>query len=378
MSKFSLAAVGVLLLIVAGKTVYAQGQTETGVEWKDANEELNRRVERTFSQDGPGASILILKDGAPIYRRFIGLADLETGRPIDADTVFYIASVSKLITATAVLQLVEQSKLRLDDTLGALLPSSPSCAAQVTVEQLLSHTSGVPDFFDFYEAHKRSTAGMTNGDVLAFLQESKLDFPPGTKWGYSNSAYVLLALAVEAKTAKPLRVVLAEGIFQPLRMSHAVLYDETRPAIQNCAVGYSKRDASFVKDDIDSFTVGPGGVFATLDDLVAFDEGLRAGKILRRETLARATQSVKTANGRPTPFGLGWQSESWDRGPLAGQEYFGAFGQLHGFRALYMRVEKSGLTFIAMTNCGVDPLSLEMPELFLVAHDYQRQPKGKH
>lgn len=323
-------------------------------------------LESRYAADEPGVAVMIIKDGSVIYERTIGLADLESGAPITPETAFYIASLGKALTGTAILMLAERGQLSLDDTLGRYLPDAPAYGRGVTLRQMLSHTSGIPDYYDVLGDDVR---GVTNGLVLKVLHEQDaLSFGAGEDWGYSNSAYVLLSLVVERVSGERFGRFLASNIFEPVGMTRTVVYDETRPGVPGRATGYSQADGGgFYKDDYGSFTTGAGGIFSTLEDLYKWDRALESGQLLGPEFSEAAFTMQRTAKGRPTPFGLGWMVEDWSVGPFVGGFYVMQVGILNGFRARHLRFADRDFTVIMLSNAG-KPLGWthEIPALFLL------------
>jgi hypothetical protein len=148
-------------------------------------------------------------------------------------------------------------------------------------------------------------------------------------------------------------------------MTNTVLVEASDDLPAQRALGYKYDAGRYVGDDVDHYTPGPGGVYSTVMDLAKFSAAVEARKLFRSDTWALALAEGRTSDGKPTPFGLGWQVEGWGRGPLAGLSYFGAFGDLNGFRAMYMQIPSRSVTIIALSNSGLHPLELELPELYL-------------
>jgi CubicO group peptidase (beta-lactamase class C family) len=282
-------------------------------------------------------SALVAKDGKVLYRAAFGLAD-ETGRrAFTPETPSCLASLSKPFTATLVLMLSDRNRLHLDDPIGHYLPELPAALGAATLRQVLNHTSGIPDYSSDLNAER---PGMSAQDILNLLR--KVDrpiFPPGEKYQYSNTGYVLLGLVAEKLYGKALLDVLQERIFSPLGMSHTFGLPPDRPKPVAAANGY---DDFGGLSNAGTYLGGDGGLYSTLDDLLKFDQALYTQKLVKRQTLNDAFTPGRVRSGTTT-YGLGWNITSgsiWHTGNTA------------GYRAYMERVPATRLTIILLTNHG--------------------------
>ena len=356
-SRYALAC-----LIAVAVSAPAHGQS-TGDEVRHpAIDSLARSL---VDEHVPGLALLVVKDGRAIHRAAYGLASIEGQRPVTLHTPFYIASTAKMLTAAAVLALADEGRLSLEDPIGRWLDVVPGYAADVTVAQLLSHTSGLVDHYDIGGEER----AYSNEDVLRILREAAaLRFEPGTRAAYSNSGYVLLALLVERATGRPFGGVLEERFFEPLGMTDAFLAagGAERPAHR--AFGYRAADGSFEPYDYASSTSGAGGVYASLSDLEAWYRALEAGRVLSPATLRMASRPPELPGGRLTPYGMGWLAEFAARGPLKDRWYVLAYGSLRGFRSVFQWYQQDDLLMVWLANgdgeAVLDTLHV-VPELVL-------------
>ena len=191
-----------------------------------------------YDQPGsPGASVMIIQDGKVLLAKGYGLADLEGKVPCGTNTNFRLASVTKQFTAMAVMMLAERKKLSLDERLTDFFPEFPAYGRQITVRQLLTHTSGLIDYEDVIP--KGTEIPVLDRDVLRLLmQQDKTYFPPGTRYRYSNSAYSLLALIVEARSGSTFARFLQDNIFRPLKMANTLAYEQGLSVVPHRAYGY--------------------------------------------------------------------------------------------------------------------------------------------
>jgi CubicO group peptidase (beta-lactamase class C family) len=182
---------------------------------------------------------MVIRDGEIMHQDGYGRADLETGQPITPTTNFYLASIAKQFTTMAVMLLQEEGKLDLDAHLTDFFPDFPGYGRPVQLRHLLTHTSGLPDYYGLIDDY----TGLNNGDVYALLLSvDSLDFAPGERYSYSNSAYVLLSRIVELAAGTTFRAFVQERIFTPLGMDRSVVYDTTMPTVDERATGYQSAD----------------------------------------------------------------------------------------------------------------------------------------
>jgi CubicO group peptidase (beta-lactamase class C family) len=302
---------------------------------------------------GPGAAVIVLKNGDAIYKKAVGHADVDAKVPNTPATNFRLASVTKQLTAAAILLLVDDGKLSLDTRLVDAFPGFPEYGKGITIRHLLTHTSGLPDYED--HAPPSATAQLKDADVLAILAaQSKTYFPAGTQHRYSNSAYALLALVAEKYSGKRFPDFLRDRIFAPLGMHRTVAHEEGITTVADRAFGHSPSEAGgYARTDQsrDSAVLGDGGVYSSVEDLAKWDRALRDGKLLRPETRAAAFAPTVLPDGAPTGYGFGWRAGTYRDHPFVGHG-----GDSVGFRTHIERYPADGLTVIVLFNrADVDP-----------------------
>ena len=300
-----------------------------------------------YAGDGPGAALLVVRDGEPVLRKGYGLADLEAQVAVTPATRFRLASVSKQFTATAILLLAQDGALSLDDPVRKWLPSLPPAADGITLHHLLTHTSGLIDYEDVMP---EAIAGqLSDADVLRLLEgQDRLYFAPGSAYRYSNSAYVLLGLVVARASGRDFPAFLRERIFLPLGMDGAVAFVDGRSTVANRAYGYSLVDGRWTRTDQSptSATLGDGGIYASIDELAKWDAALRDGRLLSEasRTLA-STAYTATDEADVDGYGYGWRLHATRHGPLLWHS-----GETIGFRNVILRWPDAGLTVVLLSN----------------------------
>lgn len=302
----------------------------------------------------PGAAVLVLHDGQPVFRRGYGLAVVEDGTPVTAHTNFRLASVSKQFTATAILLLAHEGALSLDDRVKRWLPSLPAAADPITLRHLLSHTSGLLDYEDLMP--RDATAQVRDLDVLHLLErQGRTLFVPGSRYRYSNSGYALLALVVGQASGQDFATFLRARIFQPLGMAHAVAHQDGVDDVAARAYGYSEIDGRWQRTDQSptSAVLGDGGIYASLDDLARWDAALYDPRLLGIASLRQAFAPATRTNEPDAPFyGFGWR--------LNGLAHWHS-GESIGFRSVILRYPAHRLSVIILTNRdGPEPYPLAL------------------
>lgn len=291
--------------------------------------------------DGPGAIIVVLKDGSVIGQGAVGFADMARQTPITSHTLFDLASCSKQFTAIAVMILAERGKLALEDDARKFMPELPARDPPVRVCDLLHMTSGLPD----YEKLLDHLEDKTNLDVLKAVTARQLLFPVGTKYNYCDTNYVLLALIVERVSGRSFAQFLKQEVFDPAGMKQAVILEQPGQPIEDRAEGYAHEKGGIRKHRDDTRTYGDGQVMASAEDLIAWDRALRENRLVRREMLTRAFTSGRLINGKPCGYGFGWLVAG--RAGLHEVEHAGGWA---GTSTYILRDLDRGLTVIVLSN----------------------------
>src|SRR5436190_16219155 len=255
--------------------------------------QIDSLLKTIYKTDAPGISISIIQEGKLIFKNSYGIADLETRKGLNSKTNFNIGSLTKQFTALAILQLAESKKLALDDQLDKFFPALDKKVAEtVTVNELLTHSSGIIDHYDLSDTRDLKHAHIN--DVLDAIQNTDSTyFVPGNHFRYSNTAYCLLSLIVEKVSGMSYAQYLKKNIFVPLGMKQTTVWNE-KEKIENKALGYEWDSASkqFKKSDADEniffSTEGDGGIYTSVDDYVKWFNGLQSARIFPKEMIHQA------------------------------------------------------------------------------------------
>jgi CubicO group peptidase (beta-lactamase class C family) len=352
--------VGIRGVWVAGKQVYEEGRL-TGVtpgrilrrqggapSLSDRIDEVVRR--EMAAQRIPGTAVAVVHKGRIVTARGYGYANIEHMVPVTDATIFQSGSLGKMFTATAVMLQVEDGKLRLDDPLTTFFPDAPPTWRDITVRHLLTHTSGIPDYTTDAFDYRRD---YTEDELARMAQGLTLEFPPGSRWNYSNTGYALLGFIVHKVSGSFYGDVLAERVFRPIGMTTARVITE-RDLVPNRAAGYvlagsEWKNQSWVAPQLN--TTADGSLYFSLRDLLAWDTAVKRRAILRPESWAMILTPVRLNSGRSYPYGFGWSLE--ERGGQPMQAHGGAW---QGFKTQYSRFLGEDLSVIVLANAGqADP-----------------------
>jgi len=333
-----------------------------------STEDLAARADTLVAEhvdgDGPGVAVLVVRNGEVVLNKGYGLADVATKRPITPDTSFYLASVSKQFTAAGVMLLVQRDELSLTDSIRDFFPELPEAWEVINIQQLLTHTSGLPDHFRFPE----DLPGRTNDDVVALMDEhGELDFDPGSQYRYSNSGYVMLSMIVGMATDRPYSQFMREEFFEPLGMEHTLVYDESEPEVHNPVQGYVRRGTADVRPvEYELFTTGAGGMFSTLDDFVRWDAALNSDRVLNGATRAVMLKPrvAMNADGR-THYGFGWSLSRVDEVDVHAHS-----GGLQGYSTHFLRCPARKISVVLLSNqSGLVPVGALTQQLLDLYHE---------
>jgi len=293
----------------------------------------------------PGAAIAVIKKGKVVKMKGYGMASLEFRVHVTTKTVFEIGSVSKQITSAAILLLVQDGRVKLDEDISTYLPDSPEAWRGITVRHLLTHTSGIQSYtrlggFELFKSY-------TVKDFIEEVSKHKLEFKPGAGYRYNNSGYNLLGFIVESASGKSYWEFLDERIYKPLGMNSTANRDP-QFVIPNRANGYEWRNEKFVgRDYILTDLFSAGAIVSTIEDLTKWDRALRDESLLSAASKKEMWTPYVLSTGEQRTYGLGWIITE-----LRGQKLIRHSGQTAGFATNISRFVDSDLSVIVLTNSG--------------------------
>ena len=309
-----------------------------------------------FLREAPAAGLTlgVVRGPDTLVLRGYGWADTARHRAAGPATVYRVGSITKQFTAAAVLQLVEQGRLSLADTLGRFLPQYPRWA-HVTVRELLSHTSGIPTYTASSAWNARMTEAIAPDTVLGFVAGQPFDFAPGTRFAYDNTGYFLLVRVLERVTGRPYAALLRERFFAPLGMAHST-YCPDATTDTSYAAGYDRARSgppSYRPTTPMSMTspYAAGALCLTVPDYLRWQAALTAGRVVTAATYARMSRSDTLADGKPTGYGWGLAP-----GQAGTHRFVEHGGDINGFSAQQLWFPDDTLRVVVFTNTlGSDP-----------------------
>jgi len=332
-----------LIAILMAMTISAKAGTVLSAD-------TTARVDSLFASfdhpNAPGASVMVIHNGKPVFAKGYGLANLDTKTPCTTNTNFRLASVTKQFTAMAVMILAERKRISLGETLNAFFPEFPEYGKAITVRHLLTHTSGLVDYED--EIPEGTTIPVLDQDVLRILlKQDKTYFPTGTQYRYSNSAYALLALIVEVRSGQTFAHFLEENIFEPLKMTNTLAYEQGYAVVPNRAFGHTLKSNVWQRTDqsLTSSVLGDGGIYSSVTDLTKWDQALYKLKLISEPMLQLAFKPQTPTDKPGRSYGFGWYLTEY-----RGMKEIYHSGETIGFRTRLVRYPEKRFTVIILAN----------------------------
>jgi CubicO group peptidase (beta-lactamase class C family) len=279
------------------------------------------------------------------------MADLELGVPLQPDMVFRIGSMTKQFTAVAILMLVEEGKLAVTDPITKFLPDYPTGGKTITVEHLLTHTSGIKSYTDMPDFVANIRKDYTTRELIDHFKEQPPEFEPGAQYKYDNSGYFLLGAIVEQASGMGYEAFLKKRIFDVVGMPQTWL-ESTSRVIPRRARGYSRTGDTWTNADWMSMTqlYAAGAIVSTVDDLARWDAALYGGTLVRPQTLELAFTPHRLKDGKPIEYGYGWQPGRWEAFTVLQHG-----GGINGFVSMGVRVPERKTYVAVLSNRTAEP-----------------------
>jgi CubicO group peptidase (beta-lactamase class C family) len=359
-----------VLLIALWPLLFGQGS------WAQ-QEKVDNYVKSAMERNHiPGLALSVLRNGQTILSRCYGLSNVELSTPVTSNSVFKLASLTKPITAMAIMVLVEDGKVSLDAPVSNYLSKLPQRWAVVTIRQALSHTSGLADYLRAPRWSWSSSwrQDFTHETFIKFASEAPPDFEPGEGIRYSNTGYYLLGMVIEKVTGKSYAQFLTERIFQPLKM-RMTRRDSSSEIVLNRVSGYeyeadALHNAEFTSD---TWAYSEGGIVSTVEDLATWDAALYSEKLLKKSSIEQMWTPARLNNGKlaiigdngagkPNYYGFGWFITEQN-----GRKILLHGGNKPGFTSTFTHFLHEHLTVIILSNnsYGTYPMSLAAADFFL-------------
>ncbi len=334
------------------------------------------QIDAIFAEfDRPGSvgrAVGVARDGAFVYKRGYGYANLDWDIPIAPNTVFYMGSVSKQFTAAAIALLAHERKLDLDDDIRKYLPEMPRRDPPVTIRQVVHHMSGVPGMYRVMQQNNLTTWNrFSRKEALELIAEQDLDFAPGERYSYSNGGYFLLSMIVERASGQSLREYTTEKIFEPLGMHDTHFHDDPVHIVKRRAMSYAPRDegdqgveGAYYQSYQGNFALpGAGGLYSTVEDLLQWDRNFANNRLGGPDFMETLHTKGVLNSGEELDYAFAIR-----KGEHRGLETWGHTGSFMGFKTVYIRYPQQRFSTWVLCNMGeIVPANYarQVAELFL-------------
>jgi len=332
---------------------------------RDNDKRIDAIIEMLHKTRGFNGNVLVAKGGKIIYERALGWADYLHRDSLKINSQFELASISKTMTGTAILMLMERGKLRLDQDVRDFFPNFPYSG--ITIKLLLSHRSGMMNYVYFIDdiwrkEHRDQRKGVTNAQVMDIIAQYKPHpyTTPDRVFHYNNSNFMVLGAIIEKVTGEKYSQFMKENIFKPAGMAHTAVYSKAEyDKIPVDVVGHDRGQwrYSVVQNFLDG-PVGDKGIYSTVKDLYLFDQALRSGRLLKQSTMDSAYVPRNPMIHGHFSYGYGWRIFE-----APGQQVIYHTGWWHGFRHIFLRDMKNNITMVLLTNLANGSL-LQLDPLF--------------
>nr|WP_164881927.1 serine hydrolase domain-containing protein [Ornithobacterium rhinotracheale] len=309
-------------------------------------------------------TVLVAHKGKLIFEASYGVSNRAIGLRNTPKTPTQIASITKTFTGTSILWLEQRGFLNIKDPVQKYIWEFPY--ADITIQHLLSHRSGLPEYLKFSTRYWTSSAPMYNEELLAMFRNKKmrLDFQPGTSFSYCNSNFAMLALLIERITKMPYKQFVSQYIFEPLNMQNSFVYDPMDTYNFSFAKSYKANFSDF-NNTFQDGVYGDKGIFTTVEDLYRWDRALYKNEFLAEEFKQNAFTPTRDWSVEKN-YGLGWRIKCYPNG----EKYVYHTGWWHGYQGIFARYIKDDFTIIILSNRYISGISKNSEEIYKVAQQY--------
>ena len=340
-----------VLLLCHPHAAFAQDSAKSLLAGQDLGSRIDAAIAPYFKADAPGATVIVVKDGKPVLRRAYGMADTAKGVKMTPDMALRLGSLTKQFTSTAILMLAEEGKLSVDDDITRHLPDYPTRGKKITIEHLLTHTSGIRSYTSKPDYVANMARDLTVAQMIDSFKNDPLEFEPGSQYRYNNSGYFLLGAIIEKIAGQSYASFLEGSIFRPLGM-HDTYYEGVARGKAPVAAGHTRSATGFGAARPLSMTqpYAAGSLVSTVDDLANWDAAIASGKLLKPASWQRAFTPYRLSDGKPTGYGYGWGISR-----VQGEAAIGHSGGINGFSTHALRLPEQKLYVAVLTNSDAGP-----------------------
>lgn len=331
-----------IFLILNFSTSFAQNKQD-----KKLIQSLDKLIPERLTDIAPGCVVLVVKKDKIIYKKAFGFANTEQKTPMQADMLFRTGSMGKQYTAIAILQLVEQGKIGLQDSIQKYIKDFPSKGYTITIENLLTNTSGIKDYLSEISNPSKQKESYTPKDRVDYIKDEPLNFKPGSNYRYSNSNFYLLGFIIEMVTGKTFEEYLQENVLDKADLKNT-FYIHPEKIIPDMPQGYSKFDGKIEKATLQEVTImySAGALISNADDIYKWHLALYNQQLVKNETLEKATTPFKFDDGTFSQYTYGWFVKNID-----GSKTIEHSGSTDGFQSDAIYLPNENVFVVALYNC---------------------------
>jgi CubicO group peptidase (beta-lactamase class C family) len=336
--------ISILCLIVFLIPPAGAGQADEG---KGRFKRVDTYITAEAGEHSFRGAVLVGMNGKVVFEKAYGIAEEEWNVRNTTTTKFRIASLSKQFTAACILLLQERGKLKVQDPISRYLTGLPEAWRSITIHQLLTHTSGIPNYTDSSQLKKINRTGATPQEMITLVADKPLDFKPGSRWHYTNTGYILLGMMIEKISGQPYADFMKHNIFEPLGMMNSG-YDRATDILKERASGYQIQGGLANADFIDmTIPYAAGGIYSTVEDLYRFNEALaQQGKLLSADSLKEMFTEYPEAT---------YQGQNYGYGVVISRQKFGKLlyyhgGGVEGFSSSIQRYPDERVCIVVLSN----------------------------
>jgi CubicO group peptidase (beta-lactamase class C family) len=337
----------IVYLIVFSIIIGCSSKTETLKTTDDVlTKSIDSIMNANYLPNEPGAAIIISKNGKETYSKGFGMANLELNVPMKSEMIFRLGSITKQFTAVSILLLEEQSKLSVKDDICKYLPEYPTHDDIITIENLLTHTSGIPNFTGFPNGFEIEQMKLTTTELLDLFKDKPLDFKTGERFSYSNSGYAVLGAIIESVSKMSYEEFIEIEIFEKLGMKSSS-YDHPEEVVKNKISGYDKDSLGYRKADYSTMCApfSAGALRSNVKDLALWNKSIHGGKLIQLKSLVKAFKPFKLNSGELSNYGFGWQAQEF-----MGHTNYHHAGGIFGFLTSGFYFPKEDLYVAVLSN----------------------------
>lgn len=314
---------------------------------QDLSSSIEQWASELYPESGPGATILVAKNGEPIYRGAFGQSNLELQTTMIPENVLEIGSMTKQFTAVSILMLMEEDKLQLEDPITKYLPDYPTQENTITIHHLLNHTSGIKSYTAMRPFFEKARTDMSPKEIIDFFKNEPMDFQTGEEYRYNNSAYIILGYIIEEVSGMSYAEFVDSRIFQPLGMKHSFYGSKSR-LIPNRAYGYQPtREGGYQNAAYLSMTLpyAGGSLMSNVDDLLIWQQAIHQNTLIQEESKQLAFTNGTLNDGSPINYGYGYSINE-----INGVPSIEHGGGIFGYECYATYVPSEDLYAVVLTN----------------------------